>query len=345
MTSSITHTIGLHIENVSLPRSRLPFARAGRAISIAINRAIERTTVAGAVRAQESGDGARLARYLARGRAMHARFDRPSPTQMSVALSGTQIVSSSHVRSAWMRPDQIDEGAVLVYVHGGSFIAERSPKLTALIARIAKSARLNTLMVDYRLAPEHPCPAAADDVEAAVRDLIANGQAPDRVGIVAESAGASIALAATSRLRASGLRLGAACLLSPWTDLALTGRSAAARSIAGDSPISMESMAICAHFYLQGRSPLDPIASPVYGNLDDLPPLLIHTSKTDSLHDDACLLADRTHEAGCAVTLRVWSRGSHVFEKLFDQQSERAIADVGMFFRERLGVARRARPG
>ena len=308
---------------------------------------IERATVAGAVRAAESGDDLRLMRYIERGRALHARFDKPSPSQMSAALAGAQILPATlrHRRAAWMRHEQFGEDAVLVYVHGGSFIAERSPRLTALIARIAKAARLNTLMVDYRLAPEHPCPAAVDDVETAVRELIAQGHAPERIGMVAESAGASIALAAASRLRDLGLSPGAIYLMSPWTDLALTGRSAAARSVVGDSPISMESMAICAHFYLQGRSPLDATASPVYGNLADLPPLLIHTSRTDALHDDARLLAERVHAAGGAVTLRVWSTGSHVFERNFDRQSERAIADAGAFLRARLGLERSARAG
>jgi acetyl esterase/lipase len=175
-----------------------------------------------------------------------------------------------------------------------------------------------------------------DDVVAAVRGLIERGQAPERIGIVAESAGAAIALSAALRLRDEGIRLGAFCFLSPWTDLALTGRSAAARSVTGESPISMESMAICAHLYLQGMSPLDPTASPVYANLRGLAPMLIQTSRTDSLHDDACLLAERAHEAGVDATLRVWSRGSHVFERLFDSQSERAIAGAGDFLRRHL---------
>ena len=243
---------------------------------------------------------------------------------MAEALSGIDLVPASRkTNAAWMRHEQFDEGAALVYVHGGSFIADRSPRLTALIARIAKAARLNTYVVDYRLAPEHPCPAAVEDVDAAVRDLIAQGFDPERIGIVAESAGASIALATVRLLRDCGLKLGAVFILSPWTDLALTGRSVAARSVVGDSPVSMESMAICAHLYLQGRSPLDPLASPVYGDLSGLPPVLVHTSRTDSLHDDALLLTDRIHAAGGSVVLRVWSRGGHVFERVFDQQSER----------------------
>lgn len=329
----------LRIERVASAPSRVPFAAVAGRLATALQRAVERTTVAGAVRAFESGDGDALSRYLARGRAMHERFSMPTASQMAAAMEGFSIRPSTGPRASWLSHDEFGDDAILVYVHGGSFIADRSPRLTAMIARVAKAARLKTLMVDYRLAPEHPCPAAIEDVCAALNEIIAGGRAGHRIGIVAESAGAAIALAACARLRDAGVKLGALCLLSPWTDLALTGRSAAARSVTGESPISMESMAICAHFYLQGLSPLDPVASPVYGDLRALPSMLIQTSRTDALHDDARMLAERVHDAGGDVTLRVWSRGSHVFERLFDTQSERAIGDAGAFLRRHLSGA------
>jgi acetyl esterase/lipase len=83
-------------------------------------------------------------------------------------------------------------------------------------------------------------------------------------------------------------------------------------------------------------SAIDPAASPVYGDLRNLAPMLVQTSRTDALHDDACRLAARAHDAGVDATLRVWSRGSHVFERLFDKQSERAIADAGDFLHRHL---------
>jgi epsilon-lactone hydrolase len=343
MAHVVRQASGLQVERIALAEPLLPFSSLARRAAHALQRTIERATVAGAVRAAESGDPERLARYMARGRAWHAKLSMPSSSQMVEALSDVSLSAADGLRvnATWLRHGACDDGATLIYVHGGSFIAERSPRLTALIARIAKTARVKTIMVDYRLAPEHPCPAAIDDVESAALDLIAQGQDAARIGIVAESAGASIALAAVHRLRDAGHRLGAVCFLSPWTDLALTGRSAAARAVTGDSGTSIESMAICAHFYLQGRSPLDPVASPVYGDLRGLPPLLIHTSRTDGLHDDACMLAERAHDAGSEVTLRIWSSGSHVFERLFDGQSERAIADAGAFLRQRLSGGKR----
>ena len=314
-----------------------------RRASNTFNRVIERSVVRGAVRAYESGDADRFAACLARGRKMYTRINAPGSLQMASSLAGMKIWTDAHTRTALLHDEAFEPGATLVYVHGGSFIADRSPRLTALIARIARAAQLNAVMVDYRLAPEHPCPAAVDDVVLAIRQLINRGQRAARIGLVAESAGAAIALAAAMKLRDAGLHMGALCFLSPWTDLALTGRSAAARSVTGDSPISMESMAICAHLYLQGMSALDPVASPVFGDLRNLPPILIHTSKTDALHDDARLLSQRAHEAGSDVTLRIWSHGSHVFERFFDKQGNRAISEAGAFLRAHLGSIDKAR--
>jgi acetyl esterase/lipase len=327
-------TGGLRVERVPAGTTFVPhLVRRGWN---AINRSIERRVVAGAVRALESGDKARFAAYIERARDLHNRMSAPSAAQMSAAMSGLEVASEPRTGAAFLQSAEFDRDAVLVYVHGGSFIAARSPRLTSLIARIANAARLNTMIVDYRLAPEHPCPAAVDDVVAAVQELVGRGQPAERIGLVAESAGAAIALAAALRLRDAGIDMGAFCFLSPWTDLALTGLSTAARSVTGESPINMESMAICAHLYLQGMSALNPAASPVYGDLRGLPPMLVHTSRTDVLYDDARRLADRAHAAGVGATLRVWSRGSHVFERLFDTQSERAIADAGDFLRRHL---------
>lgn len=338
MASTAQHAGSLRIERVAQTRQPWPTWPFVTRISNSVRRAIERATVAGAVRALESGDREVFARYVARGREAYRRFSMPSAAQMEAALTGTLLAPAPGICcSTWLEHEPSSATSVLVYVHGGSFIAERSPRLTTLIARVAKAAGMRTLIVDYRLAPEHPCPAAVDDVEQAILDLIAQGHPAARIGVVAESAGAAIALAAVQRLRDAQHALGAMCFLSPWTDLALTGRSIAARAVTGESASSMEAMAICVHLYLQGRSPLDAVASPVYGSLAGLPPMLVHTSRTDALHDDACSLAERAHSAGSEATLRIWSGGSHAFERQFDQQSERAIADAGAFLQRRLG--------
>ncbi len=286
----------------------------------------------------QTGDRDALLRAAPGWRARARRFGTPGSTAMTQALEGVRIVPAgdTEVATSWIESDRFEGDGVLVYVPGGSFVVGMSPRLTALIARIAKAAGTRTCIVEYRLAPEHPCPAAIDDVEHAVRNMIERGQNARRIVVVAESAGAAIALAAVQRLGAGGIRLAGICFLSPWTDLALTGLSLVTRSLAHEGGMRLEFPAICAHLYLQGRSPFDPMASPVYGDLGDLPPLLIHTSRSDAFHDDARSLADRAYRAGSDVTLRIWSSGEHVFEQGFNGQSMRAIADMGAFIRAKL---------
>jgi len=288
-----------------------------------------------------TGDRAALLAAAPAWRAKALRFAIPSAQAMNNALEGLRISPASEieVNASWVEGDAFERHAVLVYVPGGSFVVGRSPRLTALIARIAKASRLRACIVDYRLAPEHPCPAAIEDVERAIRDLIAKGQRAERIAVIAESSGSAIALAAVQRLRDGGVRLGCLCFLSPWTDLALTGLSIVTRPLTNQSAMSMEIPALCAHLYLQGLSPLDPRASPVYGDLSGLPPMLIHTSKTDALHDDARMLAQRAFDAGTDVTLRIWPSGQHAFEQRFDAQSERAIMDAGRFLQDHLAGA------
>jgi acetyl esterase/lipase len=258
---------------------------------------------------------------------------------MSQALDGVRIVEDAGlaVPARMIESDGFADEGLVVYVPGGSFVVGLSPRLTALVARIAKAAATKTCIVEYRLAPEHPCPAAVEDVERAVEDLLARGANARRLVLLAESAGAAIALAAVRRLRDRGVELAGLCLLSPWTDLALTGLSLVTRSLSSTTGTRMEFPAICSHLYLQGLSPFDPVASPVYGDLGRLPPILVQTSRGDAFHDDARTLADRAYRAGTDVTLRVWPGAEHVCEQAFDGQSTRAIEAAAAFIRARLG--------
>ena len=328
----------LKVEHVA---SADALARVQELLRPAVARAIRwyfRRAAAGVARVLQTGDRDALLQAAPAWRARAKRFAVPSATAMAQALDGVRLspVQETNVSASWIESDGFDRKGVLIYVPGGSFVVGRTPRLTALIARIAKAARVRACIIDYRLAPEHPCPAAVEDVERAVRDLVGGGQAPKRIAVIAESAGAAIALSAVQRLRDSGVDLACVCLLSPWTDLALTGLSVVTRSLTNQSAMTMEFPAICAHLYLQGLSPFDPVASPVYGDLGGLPPLLIHTSRTDGLHDDARNLSERAFRAGSDVTLRIWPRGTHAFEQGFNAQSERAIKDAGAFIREKL---------
>jgi acetyl esterase/lipase len=303
-----------------------------------IVRALGQGLVLRTARALEGGDIDALRAAIAHGRALHMRFDRPARAQMTSAMHGVALnkAAQAETRTTWATGPALTSHNTLLYVPGGSFVAQRSASVTAMIARVAKAAQMQTLICDYRLAPEHPCPAAVDDVVDAFHTLLGQGIAADRVCLVAESAGAAIALSAVRRLMDGGNRPRAIVLFSPWTNLALRNVQSAARGFSSDAPFGMDAMAVCAHLYLQGRPATDPLASPFHGELRGLPPMLIHTSKTDPLHDDACALADKAAKCGVPVTLRIWPSGNHVFERFYGEAAERSIHDAGAFLRARM---------
>lgn len=333
-----SQTAQLRVEYVGTPARFAFVPHAVQFLSVALRRHYFRYGASVVARVIEAGDRDALLREVPAWRERARRFGMPSTQAMNNALEGLRLSAASEtdVNASWIDGDAFEDESILIYVPGGSFVVGRTPQLTALIARIAKAARVRTCIVDYRLAPEHPCPAAVEDVERTVLDLIEHGQSAERIAVVAESSGSAIALSAVQRLRAQGVKLAGLCFLSPWTDLALTGLSIVTRPLTNQSAMSMEIPALCAHLYLQGMSPLEPVASPVYGDLSGLPPMLIHTSRTDAMHDDARALAQRAFDAGSDVTLRIWPRGQHAFEQRFDAQSERAINDAAAFLRHRL---------
>jgi acetyl esterase/lipase len=266
-------------------------------------------------------------------RRWHEFLDRPSAAEMASAMSavslGRDVLNSVYAEEFRAAGSMSD--AALVYVHGGSFVAERSPRLTALIARLAVAARMPVLALDYRLAPEHPFPAAIDDVENGIGELLARGLSARRIAVVAESAGAAIALAALNRVAAKGAHLAGAVLLSPWVDLTLGGRNVRGTfSFTGGAP---DATFICAQLYLQGQDPADPMASPVFGDLAGLPPIQIHSSRTDALRSDAALLAERLEAAGNQYALKVWRNGGHLFERFFGDQSDQSLKEAAIFLR------------
>jgi monoterpene epsilon-lactone hydrolase len=237
----------------------------------------------------------------------------------------------------WFAPKKGEARGYVFYVHGGSFISERSPRITALVARFAAAAGARVFAPDYRLAPEHPCPAAIDDVVAAYTWF--KSTYPDEpVVALAESAGAAILLSALQQARDENAPPpDGVVLLSPWVDLSLQSWSVIAATLAGTTPHTMESMALMAHLYLNGRSPTDPVASPLFGDFTDFPPTLIHASSSDIVYDDAIRLAERIRQVNGDLTLRLWTDETHVWERMDGEQGRRSIELAAEFIRRRLG--------
>jgi epsilon-lactone hydrolase len=201
----------------------------------------------------------------------------------------------------------------VLYLHGGAYAIGSPSCYRHFTWRLAAATRASVLAVDYRLAPEHPFPAALDDALAAYRWLLAGGAAPRHLAIVGDSAGGGLALAMMLKLRDDGSELPAAAIaLSPWTDLALTGASLA-RNAKADPMLDVESVPGLAQNYLAGADPRIPYASPLYGDPSGLPATLIQVGSDEILHDDSVRMADKMRAVGCRVELEIWPRMPHVW--------------------------------
>jgi monoterpene epsilon-lactone hydrolase len=248
----------------------------------------------------------------------------------------TLAVDAGGVRAHRIATRASQPGRHVLFLHGGGFIAGSPALYRNLTWRIASAARARVLSVDYRLAPEHPFPAALDDAVAAYRWLLAEGAVPERMAVMGDSAGGGLALSLLLRLRDDGVPLpAAAAAVSPWTDLAMTGRSFTVN--AGVDPLlSAEQARRFVHHYLAGTDPRSPYASPLYGEPGGLPPTIIQVGSDEVLRDDAVRMAERMRAAGCRVQLEIWPRMPHVWHLFAPVMPEahRAIARIGEFVAE-----------
>jgi epsilon-lactone hydrolase len=221
----------------------------------------------------------------------------------------------------------------VLFLHGGGYVTGSPALYRNFTWRLATAVRARVLAIDYRLAPEHPFPAALDDALAASRWLHAGMADPQRTAVIGDSAGGGLALALLLRLRDDGLeRPAAAVVLSPWTDLALTGSSFSSNA-KSDPMLKPEDAQLFAACYLAGADPHDPYASPLYGDLTGLPPMLIQVGSDEILYDDAVRMAENLRKAGCCVQLEVWARMPHVWHLFAPVMPEavEAIAQIGAF--------------
>lgn len=223
----------------------------------------------------------------------------------------------------------------LLYLHGGGYLFGSSMTTHRdLLWRLAQVGRAVVLSVDYRLAPEHPFPAAVEDAVAAYRWLLQSWP-PESLAIAGDSAGGGLALATLLKLRDERTPLpAAAVLLSPWTDLAATGQSLVDNRDK-DTVIPGDRLREGAELYLAGADPREPYASPLYGDLTGLPPILIQVGSDEVLLDDSRRLAHRLEDHEVPVVLDVWQEMPHVWQVLamFLPEGKLAIERIGYFLR------------
>ena len=246
-----------------------------------------------------------------------------------------EAVNANGVAAEWTTTPTADPSRVILFLHGGGYISGSIDSHRHMIAQAGREAHARTLALGYRLAPEHPFPAALDDAVAGYRYLLSSGLAAKRICVAGESAGGGLAIALLVSARDAGLEL-PACVWcsSPWVDLEMTGASMTTKA-AVDPLISKPYLEELAAAYLNGADPRLPLASPIHADLRGLPPMLIQVGSCETLLDDAVRLAGAAGAADVRVTLDVWPDMIHAWH-LFYQQVDvgrRALAAVGAFVR------------
>lgn len=238
------------------------------------------------------------------------------------------------IHAEWIEPVGIDSQKVILYLHGGGYCICSLDTHRGLAARLALASRARLLIIDYRLAPENPYPAALEDALAAYNWLRSQGIPAKQVAVGGDSAGGGLTLATTVSLRTAGQELpGALFLLSPWTDLTFSGESHHTRKkidpIFGGESGSLK----FGPAYLGVHDPANPLISPLFADLHGLPPTLIHVGSDEILLDDSTRLEARLKAAGVPVQLEIWDGMWHVFQVFapYVPEAQQAIGQIGDF--------------
>ncbi|MFJ3422550.1 alpha/beta hydrolase [Streptomyces sp. NPDC086082] len=226
---------------------------------------------------------------------------------------------------------------VLLYLHGGAYAIGSAADAAGLAAEVSRRTGARAVCVDYRLAPEHPFPAAVDDALAVYRALLDDGMSSSDIAFVGESAGGGLVAAALVAVKDAGLpQPASAAVFSPWADLSVSGDSAVSKA-AVDASLTQEGLRIRARDYLRDTDPTTPHASPVFADLTGVAPLFIQVGSYEILLDDAVRLAARAAAHDVHVELQVWPEVPHVFQAFAAMLDEGAAAldAAGAFIRAR----------
>jgi acetyl esterase/lipase len=249
-----------------------------------------------------------------------------------------QAVDAGGVPGEWVEVADSERDRTVLYLHGGGYVIGSTRSHRDLVQRIARAARARVLSIDYRLAPEHPHPAAVEDALAAYRWLLASGVAASRVAIAGDSAGGGLTAATLVALRDAGDPLpAAAVLLSPWVDLEGLGESMRSKAEI-DPMVQREALLRMAELYLGGQDPRTPLAAPLHADLHGLPPLLIQVGTAETLLDDSLRFAEKARAQGVEVILEPWEDMIHVWQAFAAllPEGQQAIERIGAFLRERI---------
>jgi len=250
-----------------------------------------------------------------------------------------QPVDAGGVPAEWVTTPESDEERCIYFLHGGGYVVGSISTHREIASRLARAAEARVLLIDYRLAPENPFPAAVEDAMTGYRWLLSSGINPARVVIAGESAGGGLTVATLVALRDAGEPLPAAAVtISPWVDLECLGESMTTKAEV-DPLLQRDALLTLAKTYLGNTDPRTPLASPIYADFTGLPPLLIQVGTAELLFDDATRLAEKAKSAGVEVVLEPWEDMIHTWHMFAAMlpEGQQAIDRVGKFMRKHTG--------
>jgi len=267
--------------------------------------------------------------------AQRARLDTLAdffPVSPDTAVEQSSI---GGVKGEWVRTGNARKDAALLYLHGGGYMTGSPKSHRHLVAALSDAAGIGVFAADYRMAPEHPFPAAVDDGVAVYKGLLDSGLAPSKLAIAGDSAGGGLTFATLVAARDKGLPMPACAIgISPWTDLSQGGEAYRTR-LKRDPMITKDGLDAMASAYLGGKDAKTPLASPIFADLKGLPPLLIQVGTEEALHSDSTGFATRAETAGVEVSFESWAGMMHVWHIFFPILSEGrdAIARIGTYLK------------
>ncbi len=239
----------------------------------------------------------------------------------------------------WARASRAMPGRVLLYFHGGGYIAGSPESHRGLIGKLVEAGEADAFAVQYRLAPQCVFPAAVRDGIDAYRSLIGSGIASSGVILAGDGSGGGLAFSVALAIRNAGLAMPAGLLaLSPWADLSLSGWSLLSNQ-KSDPSMHWETLFQCARHYLRKSNPCDAYASPVFASLKDFPPIMVHAGALEILRDDASKLGDRAADAAVPVSVEIYDGMGHLFQTENHNEAKVSLARLGQFIRTKTKVA------
>ncbi len=262
-----------------------------------------------------------------------AGFDSFSNMFKPLAELKFEPVDINGIPGEWITPPLVNTGRMILYLHGGYFMIGSIQSHRNLAGNIANFTQAQALIIDYRLAPEHPFPAGLEDAVTAYIWLLEHGSSPNKIILAGDSAGGGLVLSTLLALRERGKPMPAAAIcLSPATDLTFSGKSwkfNSKRELVIGRYIAEQIQPL----YLVNTDPRNPLASPLFANLHGLPPLLIQVGSDEVLLSDSESFSECARKAGVEATLEVWPQMQHVwqFTASFMPEARQAIERMGVF--------------